>query len=117
MADVRYFNDDTQLQGLHEIKQAEFDVLFPGSKAIRWSYGYRLVGMPVGVDRAYDHANKRWSPEGLLPAERCVTYKSRPSRHVCDARCMGATGKTMNCECSCGGKNHGRGFIRECAEV
>ena len=23
----------------------------------------------------------------------------------CDARCMGATGP--NCECSCGGKNHG----------
>lgn len=27
--------------------------------------------------------------------------------HVCDARCMGATGPS--CECSCGGKNHGSG--------
>ena len=27
--------------------------------------------------------------------------------HVCDARCMNATG--TNCECSCGGENHGRG--------
>lgn len=25
--------------------------------------------------------------------------------HVCDGRCMGATGP--NCECSCGGANHG----------
>lgn len=29
----------------------------------------------------------------------------------CDARCMGAKGH--NCECSCGGANHGRGFICE----
>ena len=27
----------------------------------------------------------------------------------CDGRCMGATGPV--CECSCGGKNHGRGSI------
>lgn len=27
------------------------------------------------------------------------------SEHVCDARCTGATGK--QCECSCGGANHG----------
>jgi hypothetical protein len=28
--------------------------------------------------------------------------------HRCDARCTGATGH--NCECSCGGKNHGKGW-------
>ena len=26
--------------------------------------------------------------------------------HVCDARCQGATGS--NCECACGGENHGK---------
>lgn len=31
--------------------------------------------------------------------------------HVCDARCMNAIGP--NCECGCGGKNHGRGFHYE----
>lgn len=52
---------------------------------------------------------------GLLPtgervkASRAIEYKSHPSKHVCDVRCMGATGRTMKCECSCGGKNHGRG--------
>lgn len=35
MADVRYFNDGTQLYQLREIKAAEFDALFPGQTAIR----------------------------------------------------------------------------------
>lgn len=38
---------------------------------------------------------------------RVIQYKAKPSRHICDARCMGAQGKTQTCECSCGGKNHG----------
>ncbi len=42
---------------------------------------------------------------------RVVTRKSSPSNHECDARCMNATGRTMQCECSCGGKNHGKGRI------
>lgn len=40
---------------------------------------------------------------------RSVTYKQFASKHECDARCMNATGRTMQCECACGGKNHGRG--------
>ena len=35
------------------------------------------------------------------------------SDHVCDARCTSAKG--FQCECSCGGKNHGKDFI--CEEV
>ena len=31
--------------------------------------------------------------------------------HVCDGRCMNAIGP--NCECSCGGANHGRGHHTE----
>ncbi len=34
-------------------------------------------------------------------------------RCACDARCTGATGP--NCECSCGGKNHGTGRVVEIA--
>lgn len=45
---------------------------------------------------------------------RAVTYKSSPSRHECDARCMNATGRTMQCECACGGKNHGKGAALIC---
>ena len=33
-----------------------------------------------------------------------------------DARCMFAKGKSMACECACGGKNHGKGsFVCEAA--
>jgi hypothetical protein len=44
-----------------------------------------------------------------VSATRKIAMKSNPRRHDCDARCFNATGKTMNCECACGGKNHGRG--------
>ena len=44
---------------------------------------------------------------------KCTSYNSlfidriqgTVTDHECDPRCTGATGK--NCECSCGGKNHG----------
>jgi len=44
----------------------------------------------------------------LTPASRKIEYKNNPSRHECDDRCVYAKGKTMRCECSCGGKNHGK---------
>ena len=53
---------------------------------------------------AFGFIDGRW-----IKATRKVEYKSNPSRHECDARCINATGRTMQCECSCGGKNHGRG--------
>lgn len=37
--------------------------------------------------------------------ERRIKYSNNPSNHGCDARCMSALGP--NCECHCGGKNHG----------
>lgn len=36
---------------------------------------------------------------------RVIQFKSHPSRHACDARCQSAKGH--QCECSCGGANHG----------
>ena len=51
-----------------------------------------------------------------VTAERVIERKSGASNHKCDARCLNATGKIMKCECSCGGKNHGRGaFVCEVA--
>lgn len=62
---------------------------------------------------------------GLCPAcgqrhqaQRKIIFRSLPvsERRECDARCMYATGKTMHCECRCGGKNHGHGgFVCEAA--
>ena len=58
-----------------------------------------------------------FAPDGaLIVADRKIEYKSTPSRHECDARCYNATGRIMRCECSCGGKNHGRGSFN-CSPV
>lgn len=42
------------------------------------------------------------------PVERAIEYSANPSNHACNGQCMSARGP--NCECHCGGKNHGAGF-------
>lgn len=65
----------------------------------------------VGHDGHISSAASHFS--GLLPngqrvkATRSVEYKSNPSKHECNAKCLGASGRSMKCECACGGKNHG----------
>lgn len=49
-------------------------------------------------------------------ANRMIEMKASPSKHECDDRCINATGRVMKCECSCGGKNHGRGAFN-CSAV
>jgi len=66
----------------------------------------------VRYDGGNIHAGKSYSVfDGAqwLKCSRKVIYKSNASKHKCDDRCLHATGKTMQCECSCGGKNHGKG--------
>lgn len=87
MSNIRYFSGGNQLQGVY----------YDGNKAL----GY------VSKDDLVYVADKGWT--GYVQADRVVEYKSNPSRHECDSRCMNATGRIMKCECSCGGKNHGRG--------
>lgn len=82
---------------VHGMGNAEFAAAFPGINGRRYGSFDMLVGYAAGS-------------RAPLPVTRSVTYKRNPSKHECDARCMGAKGRTMNCECSCGGKNHGRGF-------
>lgn len=45
----------------------------------------------------------------LHPSGRRIIYSKKPSLHACNSKCMGAIGP--NCECRCGGKNHGAGFL------
>lgn len=53
---------------------------------------------------------------GWVKVTRSVQMKASPSRHDCDDRCMNADGRTMKCECACGGRNHGKGrFMCEAA--
>jgi hypothetical protein len=75
----------------------------------------RIIGRPIA-------AGEKLAREGNLfaygvcpgcgrlhPSGRRIVYSSKPSRHACNSLCMGATGP--NCECRCGGKNHGAGFV------
>lgn len=106
MANVKYYNKDTLLTQIQAMDRTEFQKRFPGvvgRKADSYSF---YVGQPVDIKPVW-HPELKWSA-GLVPVERVITYKSQPSRHECDARCMNATGRTMQCECACGGKNHGR---------
>lgn len=43
----------------------------------------------------------------IRPVTRSIEFKKRKTLHKCDARCLYARGK--DCECQCGGINHGRG--------
>lgn len=94
MANIKYFSGETELTRPYGMDNKEFAARF-GVRGLRYDSFARWVG------RAADGS--------ILPVERKIEFKSNPSRHECDARCLNATGKIMKCECSCGGKNHGRG--------
>jgi len=64
-------------------------------------------------DKKASSFSGRASNGELLTATRMIEFKKNPSKHVCDARCLNATGLVMKCECSCGGKNHGKGHALE----
>jgi hypothetical protein len=87
MANLKHFAGETQLSGVHQRNG-------------------KLVGF-VSKSDLFFVEGQGW--QGYTAVERTVEYKSSPSRHECDARCYNANGRTMKCECSCGGKNHGRG--------
>lgn len=96
----KYFADiDGQiieLVSVTSLANAWFARMFPGVKAIKFDGFQKLAGKTA---------------EGrILPVTRRIEYKSNPSLHECDARCM--SGKhTGKCECKCGGKNHGAGMF------
>ena len=65
------------------------------NKHNRFDGYFRLVGTP------------KVGPEATMPVTRTIFYSQKPSLHKCDGRCIHAKGH--NCECSCGGANHGIG--------
>lgn len=114
MAKAIYFNGETELTHVRGMDNKEFNQRFPGQFARKYDGYAKLVGRPINAQPpVYDRAAGRWI-ETLLPVERLISYKVNGSKHECDARCMNAKGH--NCECSCNGKNHGRGaFMCEAA--
>lgn len=99
---VRYFSDfggnTVELTGIYGLDNTEFEKRFPDVKGRRSDSFSKFVGFP-----------QRSMPGQELPVTRVINYKSNPSKHKYDSRCIHATGRTMNCECSCGGANHGKG--------
>jgi hypothetical protein len=87
--------------GTTEVKRYAFGVKnsawLKSMGAVRIDSFSRMIGYPLS---GYD---------AILPITRVISYKKNPSLHKCDARCINATGK--NCECACGGSNHGAGNI------
>ena len=98
MAKIKYFSDwngeTVEVQYPHGMDNAKFIAAFPGSKGRKYDSFQQFVGYRTGTRE-------------VMPVTRTIEFKSNPSMHVCNAKCMNATGKS--CECSCGGKNHGAG--------
>ena len=103
MADMRYFSGADRIDRIRSIPNADFLARFPGVVGRRCDNFSSYVG--------FDAAG------AMRPVTRLVEFKSNPSRHPCDARCTNATGRIMRCECSCGGRNHGQGFVAESVVV
>lgn len=113
MAKTLYFNGETELADVQGMANAEFAVKFPGIKGRRYDGFTMQVARPASEKPVFVQG-RGWT-SSLLPVERIINFKSNPSRHECDARCINASGRVMNCECKCGGKNHGRGAFN-CTE-
>jgi hypothetical protein len=75
----------------------------------------RIIGRPVGPGEKLTREGRLFAFGScancalIHPSGRRIHYSAKPSRHACNALCMSARGP--NCECRCGGKNHGAGFI------
>jgi hypothetical protein len=81
-----------------------------------FKYFADLDGQTVQLANVWHDGHVRSTAEhfsGALPdgtrvkCTRMIERKSNPSLHQCGPRCVAARG--FLCECSCGGKNHGKG--------
>lgn len=104
MAKLKYYsdigNEVVELKNIHQIDNAKFARQFPGIQGLRADGYTKLAGYPVD------------GTGGVLPVTRRIEFKTFPSRHECNSKCL--TGKsTGTCECQCGGKNHGRGMFTQ----
>lgn len=92
MAKVKYFSGAIEVQRIQGITNAQFQQLGGVKSKHNWYDGFKRL---AGIDK-----------EGnLLPVTRTIFYQSNPSLHKCNSRCQSAKGH--NCECECGGENHG----------
>jgi hypothetical protein len=102
MAKTKNFSDyngqTVELCSIHGMDNKVFATLFPGVKGFRYDGYSMMVGHPTS------------GAGGVLPLTRKIDYKSFPSKHECNSKCL--NGKHNGaCECQCGGVNHGRGMF------
>jgi hypothetical protein len=111
MANFKYFSDyngqTIELKAPSSMPNAEFAALFPGVKGMRDDGYSKRVGCDI-------NAPLTW-PRVYLPITRMIEYKANPSKHICNAKCLGGKA-TGVCECQCGGKNHGAGMFSRFVE-
>jgi hypothetical protein len=91
---------------------------FAACKACGTRHGHTLVEEVTRTTVYYlgmmkSHKSVR-TLENPIRAEKCcgarlkwVTVRAKKTEHECDSRCRNAKGG--DCDCSCGGVNHGRG--------
>lgn len=106
---TKYFCGDIELHHIRGMLNETFAMKFPSAEGIRYDYYSKMVGFDKTVEPFFMDADHGWNRGPTYPVDRVVQYKSNPSLHACDNRCLNATGRIMKCECSCGGKNHGKG--------
>lgn len=94
---TKYFSGTTELRGSYPVARATVRAMFPEGKIQKFDDFSLLVGT---VDGKYSTTN-------FLPVTRIVRYNPEGSNYKCDGRCLNA--KRGDCECSCGGRNHGAG--------
>lgn len=94
---TRYFSGRVELRGSYPLSRETVRAQFPTGTIKRYDSFNLLVGTVDG----------RYSESSFLPVTRIINYNPQGSQHKCDGRCVNA--KRGDCECSCGGVNHGAG--------
>lgn len=92
---TKYFSGNIELRGSYSLPRAVVRAQFPTEKIKKYDDFSLLVGTIDG----------KYSTTSFLPVTRIIRFNELGSQHKCDARCVNA--KRGDCECSCGGKNHG----------
>ena len=92
---IKYFSNDIELRGSYSLPKPIVRAQFPSGKIKKYDDFNLLVGTTDG----------RYSTTAFLPVTRIIRHNEAGSLHKCDARCLNA--KCGDCECSCGGVNHG----------
>ena len=90
---AKHFSGTTEIspKTVTSMRNNDFAARFGNVKGRKWDSFAKFVGKNEAGE--------------YVPVTRIIFYSTQPSMHKCDARCQNAKGH--NCECSCGGENHG----------